>query len=411
MSVFLEEHGANDGLVAFQRVSLSSGHNESWLQEKLYQHASLIPMVEMFGQGEAFLPLCREFPLRHGASNVFLDLLGVSPTGRLVLIECKLWRNPGARREVIAQLFEYASLMSGLTYSDLEAKLKQARGLPGENPMFKAVSAAHPDIDEASFVDSVNASLRSGDFLLAIAGDGIRSDLHALRNLLANQGGLLARLALLEIRLFGDASGRTLLVPNVPVQTELVKREVFISGRREHPAEQVERPVPERGEDPIASNEPRTAAPASSEARAKNREFWEYFISVARFDHPDQTAPRLGGNNYVRLSLPGPVNGLVAYRVADGRVGLFVNFIGPEGRELMHELLEDQDGLEGELALPVRFNFGDTAAGSDKVVGSMAVEYTPKEGVDKEKEQMVWLLWNTNVFVNVMRPRLAAVTV
>jgi len=57
-------------------------------------------MTEMFGHGEAFVPLCRELPLRFGTSSVFLDLLGVSPTGKLVLIECKLWRNPEARREV-----------------------------------------------------------------------------------------------------------------------------------------------------------------------------------------------------------------------------------------------------------------------------------------------------------------------
>src|SRR5258706_15114552 len=101
MAVFLEEHGSDEGLVKFQRVSLSGGHSESWLQEKLFEHATLIPMVEMFGHGEAFIPLCREYPLRHGTSNVYLDLLGVSPTGRLVMIECKLWRNPGARREVV----------------------------------------------------------------------------------------------------------------------------------------------------------------------------------------------------------------------------------------------------------------------------------------------------------------------
>ena len=62
--------------------------------------------------------------------------------------------------------------MFGLTYSDLEARLKQARGRTGENPKLKAVSAKCPDIEEASFVDSVNKSLRNGDFLLAIAGDG-----------------------------------------------------------------------------------------------------------------------------------------------------------------------------------------------------------------------------------------------
>jgi hypothetical protein len=96
-------------------------------------------MVEMFGYGESFVPLCRELPLRYGSSNVFLDLLGVSATGRLVLVECKLWRNPEARREVVAQLFEYAALLSEWTNSDLEARLKKARRLTGENPIFAAV--------------------------------------------------------------------------------------------------------------------------------------------------------------------------------------------------------------------------------------------------------------------------------
>jgi hypothetical protein len=411
MAVFLEEHGTDGGLLAFHPASLSGGHKESWLQEKLFQHSSLIPMGEMFGQGEAFVPLCREFPLRFDVSTVFLDLLGVSPTGRLVLIECKLWRNPGARREVIAQLFEYASLMSRLTYSDLEAKLKQARGLTGENPIFQAVSAVYPDIEEARFVDSVNRSLQSGDFLLAIAGDGIRSGLDSLRNLVANQGGILAQLALLEIRLFRDESGRTLLVPNVPVKTEMVRREVFVSGSWEHSVEQVEHAAPRRVDGVSTVEEGRVATTAGSEAREKNKEFWKKFIESVCFDHPDQTAPRHGANNYVRLDLPGPVSGLVAYRVADGRAGLFVRFIGPEGRGLMQELLEDQDGLEGELALPVRFEFGDATVGSDKVVGTMTVEFAPKEGADKDEEQMAWLLKNTNVLVNVMRPRLAAATV
>jgi hypothetical protein len=102
-----------------------------------------------------------------------------------------------------------------------------------------------PDIEESCFVDSVNESLCRGDFLLAIAGDGIRSDLHALKHLLANQGGLLARLALLEIRLFKDARGRTLLVPNVPVQTEVVRREVYVGVGRER---SVEPPIPPRSE-------------------------------------------------------------------------------------------------------------------------------------------------------------------
>lgn len=67
--------------------------------------------------------------------------------------------------------------------------------------------------------------------------------------------------------------------------------------------------------------------------------------------------------------------GLTAFRVADGRTGLFARFIGPEGRELMQELLDDQAALEAELGQPVCFEFGDTTAGSEKVAGAMVVDF------------------------------------
>ncbi|MFD1558828.1 hypothetical protein ACFSHT_24845 [Paraburkholderia silviterrae] len=409
MTVFLEEQGSDDGFVGFQRVSLTSGQSESWLQERLFEYASLIPMVEMFGQGEAFVPLCREYPLRHGASNVFLDLLGVSPTGRLVLIECKLWRNPGARREVIAQLFEYASLMSGLTYSDLEAKLKQARGLTGESPIFKAVSAAYPELEEARFVDSVNESLRRGDFLLAIAGDGIRSDLHALKNLLANQGGLLAKLALLEIRLFRDARGRTLLVPNVPIQTEVVRREVYVGAGREVPIEAANSVRSDAAAIGMEGSE--AASSSASTSKAQNKEFWTRFIAEVRFDHPDQSPPRHGGNNWVKMDLPGPVGGLVAYRTVGNVAGFSVKFKGPEGREVMQTLLEDQPGVEGEIGHAVQFRVGDSTGDDGREVGGLFIEYLPHEGPEMESEQMAWLLKTANALVNALRPRLAATVV
>ncbi|MGF6596277.1 hypothetical protein P3T23_000984 [Paraburkholderia sp. GAS448] len=405
MTVFLEEHEAT-GFIGFKRVSLSAGHDEDWLQQKLFQHAALFPMAEMFGHGEAFIPLCREYPLRYGASNVFVDLLGVSPTGRLVLIECKLWRNPGSRREVVAQLFEYASLMSRLTYSDLEAKLKHTRGLTGENPIFKAASEAFPELDEARFVDAVNESLRRGDFLLAIAGDGIRSDLHALKNLLANQGGVLARLALLEIRLYRDARGRTLIVPNVPVQTELVRREVFVNGGRE--ASAVEPVVPSPVDDRVIERDGADSGAAGSASREQNKAFWNMFINEVRFDHPDQTPPRHGGNNWVRMDLPGPVaSGLVAFR-ENRRAAVMVKFKGPEGRAFMQTLLEDQSALESELGHSVRFDIKDVTEDSDRVVGVLVVEYKPHGGPETDAEQMTWLLKMANAMVNALRPRLAA---
>jgi hypothetical protein len=105
VTAFLLDERAGDSLVLFERVSFTAanGHSERWLQERLFASPALLPMVEMFGYGESFVPLCRELPLRYGSSNVFLDLLGVSATGRLVLVECKLWRNPRTAAVSIAR--------------------------------------------------------------------------------------------------------------------------------------------------------------------------------------------------------------------------------------------------------------------------------------------------------------------
>ena len=71
------------------------------------------------------VPLCRELNLNDGIRNLFLDILAITETGKLILIECKLWKNPQARREVLAQAFEYASLLQSLSYSDLSSKLRR----------------------------------------------------------------------------------------------------------------------------------------------------------------------------------------------------------------------------------------------------------------------------------------------
>ncbi|SAK91604.1 hypothetical protein AWB78_04939 [Caballeronia calidae] len=406
MTAFLYEEKNASSPAALQRVALSSttGHNERWLQERIFELPSLLPMTEMFGQGESFVPLCRELPLRYGSSSVFLDVLGVSSTGRLVLVECKLWRNPEARREVIAQLFEYASLLSEWTYSDLEARLKKARGLAGENPIFAAVKAAHPQLDESTFVDSVNQSLERGDFLCAIVGDGIRSDLQALRRLLATQAGLLSRLALVEIRTYTDAEKRTLLVPAVPLQTEVFRREVLV---RQDGAPFERTTV---GDEANAQQEaaalPKAANGARLEAKLENRAFWDRFIQSARFDHPDQAPPRHGGNNFIRLDLPGPVQGLVAFRALPATAGLFVKFVGAEGREALQALVEDQAALEQEVGEPIRFEIGDWNE-SEKIAGSLSVELKSEGNLEiRIDTQLAWLLRTSNALVNALRLRL-----
>src|SRR6516225_9199801 len=42
------------------------------------------------------------------------------------LVECKLWKNPEARRQVVAQTLDYVSALSRWSYADLQAKVAAA---------------------------------------------------------------------------------------------------------------------------------------------------------------------------------------------------------------------------------------------------------------------------------------------
>jgi hypothetical protein len=86
--------------------------SEDWLQRLIHDHPGLLPVEEIepgFGEPVA---LAREVQTKHGP----IDNLLVTPEGNIVLVEVKLWRNPEARRKVVAQALDYASCLFGMGY-------------------------------------------------------------------------------------------------------------------------------------------------------------------------------------------------------------------------------------------------------------------------------------------------------
>lgn len=91
----------------------------------------------------------------------YLDNLFVTPTGGLVLVECKLWRNPEARRQVLAQAIDYARCLVGWGYEDLERAIATALLPDGSRPnrtLWDMVSP-NPELDESDFIDAVSRNL------------------------------------------------------------------------------------------------------------------------------------------------------------------------------------------------------------------------------------------------------------
>lgn len=375
-------------------------YDEHWLRDLLFRHPDLLVADRQSSGLDEVVPLCCELAIPRMGGTVFADLLGVTRTGRLVVIECKLWRNPQSRREVLAQILEYAALLRRWSFGDLTSALKRKLVSAEPNPIYAAAKHRWPDLDEAAFVDAVTRSLKLGDFQLIVAGDGIRSDTHAIADHLNSQSVGLAQLALLEIQLWQAASGNILVLPTVPLRTEILQQRVLVdvSGL----------PLQLEGPEIVSTLPAETMEgvvdPERGSRRATNRAFWQRFIERAQFDHPDQLPPRHGGDNWVRIPLPEPIDWLTGFRStgAKGEVGLFLTFRDEGGQTLFDEFNNDIAGLRAESGLDLIVRLKSSAP------------FYAEIGVFKlrstflgDEQQLDWLCDAANRFVSLMRPRLS----
>lgn len=370
------------------------GLKERRIQELVFRHPEFIPIEEIDPGAGQVASLCQELTLQADSGPVRVDILGVTRRGRLVLVECKLWRNPQARREVIGQILEYAALIRKLSYGDLSVLVQKRSGLSGPNVLWSLAKGPLGLTDEAAFVDAVSHSLEQGAFDLVVLGDGIRRDLDAVRAYLEAAAGLRSRLALVELSAWRDGDGRTLFVPKVALRSQIVEHRVAFAGASPSTS-------------PGALVEEADAPPPSQEqqaARADNKAFWQAFIDGVTFSHPDQASPVHGGNNTVRLSLPGAA--LVAYRTSrnrtpNGEVGLFLRFRGEDGKAKFDALDAQLPQIEAEIGAPLTASWVAAREAWD-----IALKADDAVGADPGA-QLAWLQTYADKLVNAFRPRLA----
>lgn len=198
-------------------------YDEDWIQELIHNNPLILPVEELEPAFFPLYPVCRELKTPAG----YLDNLFVSANGSLTLVECKLWRNPEARREVIGQALDYAKEFANWQYEDLDKAVKETTGSPG-NILFESVAKDIDTLDEATFVDSVSKNLRRGRFLILIVGDGIREGVENISNFLQKHAGLDFTLGLVELGLFKiPEQDQYIIQPRILARTYTVERAVI----------------------------------------------------------------------------------------------------------------------------------------------------------------------------------------
>jgi hypothetical protein len=103
-----------------ERIPLTHGvlgqFDEAWLQNLVHSTPSRLPISEIEPGLGRFTPICREFPTPHGP----IDNLLMTPSGDIALVETKLFRNPDARRLVLAQVLDYAMAVFRMDFALFE---------------------------------------------------------------------------------------------------------------------------------------------------------------------------------------------------------------------------------------------------------------------------------------------------
>ena len=192
---------------------------EDYLQVTLHSTPDILPIEEL---DRNFAPL-----VSLGREIINIDNLFISPTGNITLVETKLWRNPEATREVVAQVLDYASRLNIMTYSDFENAVRGALSPApiGNGTLYDFVASKYPDEvpSEIQFIDAVQKNLRDAKFLLLVVGDGIKENLEKILEF-HRQPQMLYKFSLVEIHIYENPEvldGRVLMPMIVANTTEI----------------------------------------------------------------------------------------------------------------------------------------------------------------------------------------------
>lgn len=155
----LDRAGVPVPKLVLQRVNAKSlGLQESWFRDAIFANPELViapcRAAGTVDQDEVWMPWRIEENFGAGP----IDVLLVSSRGRIGIVETKLSYNPQKRREVVAQVMDYALSMQGMDLEELP-DLPQSPDVPVE--------------------EALSECLGMGRFLLVIAGDAL--DPRALR--------------------------------------------------------------------------------------------------------------------------------------------------------------------------------------------------------------------------------------
>lgn len=406
-----------DSARQLERIDLRShkeNFSEEWLQKHLFRHPESLPVLEIEPNLGPLVSLCMEM----GSTNGYMDNVYVTPSGQIVMAEVKLWRNNESRRAVLAQVLDYAQALTTWTYEDLAREVAKATKR-GPEYLIDAVrdfqAARGQPFDEAAFVDNINLNLRTGDLLLLIVGDGIRTGVESLVGFLNNFGTMRFNLGMIEVAAYRIGES-ILLQPRVLAKTQVVIREIKEPVTRRPYAEYaapgaIGQTLPNEA---ISTDEARQKQPISEQRRVYEQEwlpaFWATFLDRLRLDDTSQpTPPRVPRSTNAMFPMPpnATYNWLSVYLArSQGSAGVALVFASTydKRQEVYEALYAQRETIEKEIGSGLSWG---------RSSGALRIDWETSMGdwqsANDQARLQDLLVDYTNRFVNAFRPRITAI--
>ena len=146
-------------------------------------------------------------------------------------------------------------------------------------------AGANPGLSEQQFVDDTTRAMRSGRFLLVIAGDGIREDVSGIAELINRNAASAFSFALVEVALYGFGDSSLAIQPRVIAKTQIIERTVVVVRDAGQPVAMTVSEEPDVEESGDVSGAVVRNELGESPTQAQYRAWWTPVIN-ASFDDP-----------------------------------------------------------------------------------------------------------------------------
>lgn len=213
---------AGSGASRFQPTTLRSlGHSEDFLESRIAENPELLGLESLASGIQGPFGIVRQPSLQLPTDRtIFPDLVLVSRSGHVIVVEVKLGDNPDlTNRAVFAQIVEYSSGISTLAENgELDSLF--------DDELSQLARAWFPELENVDeFVDVVCDRCARGDIDLVVACDRSPSNFDSLAGALDRQTALAFRLRVVEVTpmICGD-SDAILFLNREACRTEIIAR-------------------------------------------------------------------------------------------------------------------------------------------------------------------------------------------